>query len=139
MPQLPDIEIIEKVAIKIITNSFPETEAIYIFGSIAKGAAGENSDIDLAFLSKEKISSVVRFQIQEKIALELNCDVNLIALKEASEVMQFQVVSEGYRIFERNEKAAEEYEDKVYYLYLDLCELRQPIIDNIKESGSIYG
>jgi predicted nucleotidyltransferase len=139
MPQLPDIEIIKKAAIKIISSSISETEAIYIFGSIAKGDTGERSDIDLAFLSKEKISSVVRFQIQEKIALELNCDVDLIALKEASEVMQFQVVSEGYRIFERNEKAAEEYEDKVYYLYLDLCELRQPIIDNIKESGSIYG
>jgi predicted nucleotidyltransferase len=133
------IEDISKKAILSLREAIPEIEAIYLFGSRAKGQATEHSDVDLAFLSKGSVGNLDRFKIQESLAILLNLDVDLIDLKEASEVMQFQVVSEGKRLFEKNELYVEEYEDKVYYLYLDLCELRQPIIDSIQESGSVYG
>ena len=103
------------------------------------GHASKQSDIDLAFLTFEKIDNVKRWEIQEELAKQLDSNIDLVDLNAASTVMQFQVVSNGERIFTRDYKKAMNYEDQVHFLYLDLCELRQPIINNIKESGSIYG
>ena len=139
MQHTQSIEAFKKNAVEAIINSIPDVETIYIFGSFIKGDATNESDIDLAFLSNRKIDNLMRWDIQEELAKLLNRDVDLVDLNQASEVMQFQVVHYGQRIFARVNQEAEKYEDKVYSLYVDLCELRKPIIDNIQESGSIYG
>jgi len=131
-------QIIEK-SVSFLRNVIPSLESIYLFGSQVNGHASKQSDIDLAFLTFEKIDNVKRWEIQEKLAKQLDSNIDLVDLNVASTVMQFQVVSNGERIFTRDYKKATNYEDQVYFLYLDLCELRQPIINHIKESGSIYG
>lgn len=126
-------------AINILQKRIPGLEAVYLFGSQVTGNIRTDSDIDIAFLTYEDIDNVERWKIQEEIAIEFKQDVDLVDLRKASEVMQFQVVTYGEVIYSSNESKVNEFQARVAWLYLDLCENRAPIIANIKESGSIYG
>ncbi len=68
---------------------------IYLFGSEAQQQARQDSDIDLAFLSERTLSHYERFMIAGELAAILNCDVDLVDLKEATTVFQAQVVGKG--------------------------------------------
>ena len=126
-------------SVSLLRLRISSLESIYLFGSQVNGQATEHSDIDLAFLSYDPLDNVKRWEIQESLAKLLDCNVDLVDLKIASTVMQFQIVSKGERVYNANYKVSENFENNVHFLYLDLCELRQPIINNINESGSIYG
>ena len=97
------------------------------------------SDLDIAYLSDKQITNVERWAIQEEIAALLMRDVDLVALKTATDVMKFQIVNKGVRIFVKDVKKAERFEDLVYSLYLDLNEQRKGILEDIYKRGSIYG
>ena len=124
--------------IETLKQEVPELEAIYLFGSQNSGNTTPDSDIDLAFLTYNSVDNVHRFDIQEKIASKFGRDVDLIDLNSASTVMQHQVIYNGKLLYSRTRNSAEEFEMRVAGLYIDLCDLREPIIENIKESGSIY-
>lgn len=69
---------------------------IILFGSTAKGNIHKDSDIDIAFLSDDKeLDKYEIFMIAQEIASELNRDVDLIDLNQASTVFQAQVVHTG--------------------------------------------
>ena len=104
-----------------------------------QGFATPESDLDIAYLSDRQITNVERWAIQEEIASLLMRDVDLVALKTATDVMKFQIVNKGVRIFVKDVKKAEQFEDLVYSLYLDLNEQRKGILEDIYKRGSIYG
>jgi len=121
-----------------IKQEIPSLQALYVFGSVATSDDTLKSDLDLAFLSSSKLSSLTRFDIAQKLAKELNKDIDLIDLNEASEVMRFEVISKGQQIFSDNSKEVEAFEDKSYMLYIDLNENRMAILNDIKKRGTVY-
>ena len=66
-------------------------------------------------------------------------DVDLIVLKTATDVMKFQIIHKGVRIFVKDVKKAEQFEDLVYCLYLDLNEQGKGILEDIYKRGYVYG
>jgi len=132
-------ERIISVSVNLLKDVIPSLESIYLFGSQLTNQTTKLSDVDIAYLTFDIVDNIQKWNIQEKLAKLFDCNVDLIDLNSTSAVMQFQIVSKGECIFVANEQTKNSFEDKVYSLYLDLCELRQPIIDNIQESGSIYG
>lgn len=60
---------------------------IYVFGSYADDTATWESDIDMAFLSFEKITLVEKWKIQEELASTLDNDIDLVDLKDATVVL----------------------------------------------------
>jgi hypothetical protein len=78
------------------------------------------------------------FMIAQELASELNRDVDLIDLNEASTVFQAQVVHTGKVIYCADEKRKDLYELKTLKMYAKLNEERLPILKNIDERGSIY-
>ncbi len=128
-----------KLGMKVLQKRIPCLVSVYCFGSSVQGIDTPQSDLDIAYLSDKQITNVERWAIQEEIAALLMRDVDLVALKTATDVMKFQIVNKGVRIFVKDVKKAERFEDLVYSLYLDLNEQRKGILEDIYKRGSIYG
>jgi len=52
-----------KSIVATLKSLIPSLEAIYLFGSYAGGAAGESSDVDIGYLTKQEYSQVARWEI----------------------------------------------------------------------------
>ncbi|KAA9020502.1 nucleotidyltransferase domain-containing protein [Niallia endozanthoxylica] len=127
---------------QIITDVLTEKLSpflIILFGSTVKGNVRQSSDIDIAFLSDDKVSDQYEiFLIAQELASKLQRDVDLIDLSQASTVFQAQVVSTGKVIYCTDEHKRVQFEMKTLKMYTKLNEERSPILKNIEESGTIY-
>ena len=111
---------------------------ITVFGSMAKGTARKDSDIDIAFLSDDKFEPYDLFIIAQELAAILDRDVDLIDLNEASTVFQAQIVGTGEMIYCNDEYRKAIFEMKTFKMYAKLNEEREVIFKRIRESGEIY-
>ena len=113
---------------------------IIIFGSYAKGIIHSESDIDVAYYRANKtFSSYELFMFAQELADLIGIEVDLVDLKEASTVFATQIFSTGEVIYSQNENLRMELHMRTYSMYARLNEERQPIIDKIIETGSVYG
>ena len=131
--------IISKKVIEGLQKEIPDLISVYCFGSSVRGHETLESDLDIACLSDRQITNIKRWTIQEEIAYLLKRDVDLIVLKTATDVMKFQIISKGIRIFVKDVRKAEQFEDLVYCLYLDLNEQRKGILEDVYKRGYVYG
>lgn len=106
---------------------------IYLFGSYAENRVTRESDIDVAFLTLEKIDSVQKWRIQEKLASQLNMDVDLVDIKDASVILRTEIVENGIRIYTGDSFQCDNFDVTTYSLYTDLNESRIHILNDIKE------
>lgn len=122
-----------------ILETFPETVAIYRFGSVGTVYEREDSDLDLAFLMPRlPVESVRRFQLEQDLTAIVKRPVDLIDLRAASTVLRFQVISTGVTLFCANDYESELFATLVYSQY-DLLNLEQrELIADIKKRGGIY-
>jgi len=130
---------LQEEAIAQITGVFQEVQAIYLFGSVARGEAREESDVDLAILAEREVDPVLLWETAQEIADAVGREVDLLDLRAVSTVMRMQVISRGERIDCRDKMAAEVFEDFVFSHYALLNEERQAILDEVQERGSSYG
>lgn len=113
---------------------------IIIYGSAANGRMRADSDIDIAYLSArgEDIQDYDRFKLAQEMAKNLDRDVHLIDLRQVSTVLQAQVVTQGKVILDQEPLRRQEFFMLVLKEYARLNEERAPILDKIKERGTIY-
>lgn len=116
-----------------LKDHIPGIIAIYIFGSMADNSETPESDIDIAFLTFQKISAVEKWKIQEELASNLNQDVDLIDLKDATTILRTEVVEKGKLIFSGDSYQVNHFEMITYSMYADLNESRQDILTDYKE------
>lgn len=121
-----------------LREQLPQLMAIYCFGSQSQGTANTDSDLDLAVLVEGYIEPLTLWQLSHSLADRLNMDVDLLDLRAASTVMQHQVLTTGQRLWSCG-MASDEFELFVLSEKFDLNILRQPLLDQIKEDGRIYG
>src|SRR6187399_1715329 len=80
-------------------------QAIYLFGSHAQGLAGPDSDLDLAVLVAGAIDAVALWEVAQRLAAHFDCDVDLLDLRSASTVMQYQIITTGRLLWARDVQA----------------------------------
>ncbi|HET6568887.1 MAG TPA: nucleotidyltransferase domain-containing protein, partial [Rhodothermales bacterium] len=117
----------------ILSKSLPSLVAVYLFGSHATGCANQESDVDLAFLSEQEVTSAARFVLQEQLAQALHTDVDLVDLTSASTVMRAQVLETAMILFESDQDARQAFEVFVLSSYALLNEERSSILNDIYE------
>lgn len=122
----------------LLANALPSLQALYLFGSQVTGEASRDSDVDLAVLLPEPLSTEQRWQLSNALADRLGKAVDLIDLRQASTVMQQQVLSEGLRLWQRGNDS-DEFELTVQSEYWDLTIQRRELIADIQHRGSIHG
>lgn len=131
-------ENLKKQLIKIIQNKI-NPAFIILFGSFAKGTNRIDSDIDLAFFSKEQLSSYERFLLASELAEIAGREVDLVDLKQIDTVFTMQIFSQGIPIYIQDENEFTRQKMRAYSMYATLSEQRAGVIESIKERGSVFG
>ncbi|MHB1127275.1 MAG: type VII toxin-antitoxin system MntA family adenylyltransferase antitoxin [Bacillota bacterium] len=80
-----------------------EVIATYIFGSRAEGVAHGKSDTDIAVLLNEGVQNTFayRMDMAEELERLVRTPVDLILLREAPLLLQFQILKNGKIVYER--------------------------------------
>lgn len=129
----------DAAAVTEICAALPRVIAIYRFGSSVDGTSGPESDLDLAVLAEAPLDPVVRFDLQERLAVVLRQPIDLVDLRSASPVMAIQVVANGLLLYDDHSAIRGDFEDSVYGAYARLNEERRGILDRIAAEGTVYG
>ncbi len=133
---------LNKVTLQQLIKTINEqlnTDFIILFGSFAKGTAREDSDIDLAYFSDQKLSSYERFTLAGDLAAIAGREVDLVDLKQIDTVFTMQIFSEGVPIYIKDDNEFTRQKMRAYSMYAALNEQRASIIEAIKERGSVFG
>jgi uncharacterized protein len=125
--------------IEILLERFPDLRFIYLFGSSTAPNVEVPGDVDLAVLSLKPILPWDRWKTAQELAIRLKTEVDLVDLRRASTVMQFEIISSGRCLFERIPEERERYEDAVFSAYVRLNEERSGILEDVYARGSVYG
>lgn len=83
--------------VEVLQARVPGLLGIYAFGSRTRGTAGPDSDLDLAVLVAGYADPVALWQLAGDLADVAGCPVDLLDLRAASTVMQYQVITTGQR------------------------------------------
>lgn len=128
--------------IQLILNTWPDTQAIYLFGSWGTEYERPESDVDIAVLlpapQAKKAGSLVLTDLHYALQSLLNREVDLINLRQAPTVLQKEVVMAGRRIYCIPGIVADEFELLVLALYQKLNEERAGILAEGMSSGRFY-
>ena len=131
-------EMITRRLVATLRDRLPSLLAVYLFGSSANGHAGPDSDLDLAVLVAGKLDPVATWELAQLLANQANCDVDLVDLRGASTVMQYQVIMTGIRLWQKDSQAAL-YECFILSDKTELDEARAGVLQDIKREGQVYG
>lgn len=127
--------LITSIITRFILQSYPDVLSIYLFGSFGTAFETKESDVDIALLLPEKADSVALWEVSQKIAVEINRDVDLVDLRAASTVFQNQILSTGVRIYCKDEKQCDLFEHTCLSMYLRFNEERKvdgPVLNKIE-------
>lgn len=121
-----------------LQNRLPGLLAVYLFGSHAQGTAGPDSDVDLAVLLSGTLDPVSLWQLSGDLADIVGSPVDLIDLRAATTVMQYQIVTRGRRLWAKDVQAGL-FECFILSEKTALDEARAGLLKDIQEEGSVYG
>ncbi len=125
--------------IAIVIEKYPNTQAIYMFGTYDTEDEWEDSDVDIALLlppvEAKQAGNLYVTDLHIKLEKQLRSDVDLINLRLVSTVFQKEIVAADRRIYCADEYAADEFEMLTFSYYQKLNEERAGILEAAKRSG----
>ncbi len=124
--------------IATLQAALPDLLAIYAFGSRITGTANQNSDLDLAVLTGGSVDTVKLWHLSSELAEIAGCDVDLLDMRSASTVMQYQILMTGERWWAKDVRAGL-FECYVLSAKTELDTARAPLLKEIQEQGAVYG
>lgn len=128
----------EQEVVALLQSALPSLQAVYLFGSHAQGTAGRDSDVDLAILVGGRLDPLQVWNLGQALASTLDCDVDLVDLRNASTIMQYQVITTGRCLWSAG-LPAEQFECMVLSEKTALDEARAGLMQDIRQDGSVYG
>ncbi len=113
-----------KNKLKAYFRNQPEVTAVFLFGSLIRGEAGKDSDVDVAILEarQQKISSGdAERRLNYVIALSrlLNQEVDIVLLKTAPALLKYQILLKGECLLDKNPSETTAFKAKAIIEYLD--------------------
>lgn len=124
--------------VQILRARVPNLLAIYAFGSRVHGTATPDSDLDLAVLVAGYADPLALFDLASELADTAGCDVDLLDLRAASTVMQYQIITGGERWWALDVQAGL-FEAAVLSEKTALDTARAGLLRDIQERGRVYG
>ncbi len=134
---LPDPLSRHSQLVAAIRHHLPHTLAIYAFGSQVQGAAQADSDLDLAVLVAGYAPPLLLWELSGELADLANCPVDLIDLRAASTVMQFEVLRGARRLWAAGIEA-DLFECYVMNEKLQLDASRAGVLADIRREGRVH-
>ena len=116
----------------------PHLLAVYGFGSRVQGTARQDSDLDMAVLVAGHADPVLLWEWAGELADVAGCPVDLLDLRAASTVMQYQIITTGVRWWALDAQAAL-FESAILSQKTALDTARAGLLGDIQKRGSVYG
>lgn len=136
---MPNDDVIARI-VSHLNKAIPDIQLIYIFGSQSEGNSTFQSDIDIAVLSQQPIDNVKRFDIAQNLAIQLDVDIDLVDLRNASTILSMEVASKGQKVF-GDVEAHEQFCMRTFSMYRVLKEstkeITQAFLTEIKQHKEI--
>ena len=127
-----------KRMVRTLQSRLPGLLAVYGFGSRVQGTAKHDSDLDLAVLVAGCADVLLLWQLAGELADIAGCPVDLLDLRAASTVMQYQIITTGERWWARDSQAAL-LESAILSQKTALDTARAGLLADINERGTVYG
>ena len=124
--------------VQTLAARLPNLLAVYAFGSRIAGTARAGSDLDLAVLVAGYADAVGLFNLAGELADAAGCAVDLLDLRAASTVMQYQIITTGQRWW-RKDIQADLFEAAVLSEKTELDAARAGVLADIQQRGTVYG
>lgn len=121
-----------------LQDCLPQLLAVYAFGSRIQGTARADSDLDLALLVPQYVDSLALWELASELAGIAGCEVDLVDLRAASTVMQYQIITTGQRWWAKDAQAAL-YEAAILSEKTALDSARAGLLEDIQQKGTVYG
>ena len=139
MPMQPPVtpEVVERI-VPALQSPLPGLLAIYGFGSRVQGTARQESDLDMAVLVAGHADVVVLWHLAGELADIADCTVDLLDLRVASTVMQYQIITTGVRWWALDAQAAL-FESAILSQKTALDTARAGLLGDVQKRGSVYG
>jgi predicted nucleotidyltransferase len=131
--RLPEARIVA-----FLQAELPELLGIWLFGSEANGHANSQSDVDLAVLIAGKIDTLLLWDVAQRLVTITGREVDLLDLRAASTVMQYQVIMAGRRLWQKDAQAIL-YESAILSDKTELDAARAGLLADIHREGRVYG
>lgn len=128
----------ERALTAALRTALPRLLAVYLFGSQASGQANAGSDIDLAVLVEGKLEPLAAWELAQALAALAGREVDLVDLRAASTVLQYQIITTGRRLWQKDARAAL-YESAILSQKTDLDTARAGLLADIQKEGTVYG
>ncbi len=125
--------------VDLLRARVPELQAVYHFGSTAREEGDAESDVDIAFLSGEKASATMLFELQGMCSEAAGRQVDLIELRRADPVLRCEVMADGKLIYEGDAEAVAEFEMVAMSMRCAFNEEMRDLVSAIVSRGSVYG
>jgi predicted nucleotidyltransferase len=133
---------VESELIKTVMDDYPDTQAIYLFGSWGTEDEWPSSDLDMAVLLPPKQAKAVDFKAWQDLTVRLSGlvskEVDLINVRQVSTVFQKEIVMAGRRIYTHDEYAADDFEMLTLSFYQKLNQERAEVLADGLQSGRFY-
>lgn len=128
--------------VQVILCDHPDAQAIYLFGSHARGDQRADSDVDLAVLLPVGSALTVGDLRLSDTALTLSkharSEVDLVNLRRVSTVFQTQIIHTGQLLYSGDERARQEFEMLTLSFCIKLNEERAGILRQFRETKRAY-
>ena len=124
--------------IATLQTRLPHLLGIYAFGSRISGTARPDSDLDLAVLVAGYADPLILFDLAGAVADVAGCAVDLLDLRAASTVMQYQIITTGQRWWAKNVQTAL-FEAAMLSEKTELDTARAGVLAVIQQRGTVYG
>jgi predicted nucleotidyltransferase len=124
-------------AVGMLQRRVPGLLAVYGFGSRIQGTARADSDLDMAVLVAGYADVLLLWQLSGELADIAGCAVDLLDLRAASTVMQYQIITTGVRWWAKDAQAAL-FESAILSEKTALDMARAGLLGDIALRGSVY-
>ncbi|HDQ13233.1 MAG TPA: nucleotidyltransferase domain-containing protein [Sediminispirochaeta sp.] len=125
-----------------ILRRFPESQALYLFGSAATGQTREGSDLDVAVLLPPARASQADLELYRQLRPELEeirrRPVDLINLRRVSVVFKKEIITTGVRFYTGDADATDEFEMLSISYYQKLNDERREILQEVFRTKRSY-
>jgi len=130
MTQLPSDDALTHAMRQVL----PQASAAWVFGSaVDPQRFVDASDIDLAVMLPQALSSTHKLDVLAQLAALLGREVDLLDFARLDTVMQAQVLSTGRLLFSDDAVALAHYCAFVYSEYQDIQRWRQPLMNSLAQ------
>ena len=115
-------------------SAWPELELVMLYGSIAKGSARQDSDIDVAVLAPSPLSPDARLAMAAALTRAVGRPAEVLDLSTAHGTILAEVLTDGLRLHMTSQAAYEGLLRRLVYEEADFMPLYRRLLRERRES-----